>query len=321
MHSGDSSCARSRRRRSRTRSSTRSSGSRRCSPAVSRCAGSLNLQLAVKDERIWVLEANPRASRTVPFVSKVIGVSLAKVATLVLLGRTLAELDAEGLLPSDPGHYRHLPYTAVKAAVLPFGRFPGRRHDARSRDEVHRRGHGDRRRPGRGPREGARRPRGRPAPRTGNRLRVRGEPRQARDRASPRNGWPTWASGCWPRAGPPGSSRAGIPVERVTKVSEGSPSIVDRIAAGDIALVINTPFGRGPRTDGYFIRTAAAAAGVPCITTLPGVFAAVRGIEALREDHRARRVSRSTTPTRSPAAAGAWPAGRRASGAGKGHPA
>ena len=87
--------------------------------------GLLNLQLAVKDERIWVIEANPRASRTVPFVSKAIGVSLARVATLVLAGRTLAHLAAEGVLPADPHHYRHLPYASVKAAVLPFGRFPG----------------------------------------------------------------------------------------------------------------------------------------------------------------------------------------------------
>ena len=87
--------------------------------------GLLNLQLAVKDEKIWVLEANPRASRTVPFVSKVIGVSLARVATLVLAGRTLAELESEGVIPADATHYRGLPFTAVKAAVLPFGRFPG----------------------------------------------------------------------------------------------------------------------------------------------------------------------------------------------------
>ncbi len=60
-----------------------------------------------------------------PFVSKVIGVSLARVATLVLAGRTLADLAAEGVVPADPHHYRHLPYTSVKAAVLPFGRFPG----------------------------------------------------------------------------------------------------------------------------------------------------------------------------------------------------
>ena len=76
--------------------------------------------------------------------------------------------------------------------------------------------------------------------------------------------------------------RAGIVVERVAKVSEGPHNVADLIRGGKVDLVINTPFGRGPRSDGYFIRTAAAAAGVPCITTLPGVFAAVRGIEALR---------------------------------------
>jgi carbamoyl-phosphate synthase large subunit len=79
--------------------------------------------------------------------------------------------------------------------------------------------------------------------------------------------------------------RAGVPVEAVSKVSEssddGPDDVVELIRAGRVDLVINTPFGRGPRTDGYFIRTAAASAGVPCITTLPGVFAAVRGIEAL----------------------------------------
>ena len=125
VHSGDSSCqippatlVRRRARRDRGHHP-------RASPGASACVGLLNLQLAVKDERIWVLEANPRASRTVPFVSKVIGVSLARIATLVLTGRTLAELRAEGVLPADPHHYRHLPYTGVKAAVLPFGRFPG----------------------------------------------------------------------------------------------------------------------------------------------------------------------------------------------------
>src|SRR5262249_12295606 len=80
-----------------------------------------------------------------------------------------------------------------------------------------------------------------------------------------------------------GLQRAGIAVTAVPKVSEGQASVVGLIRGAEVDLVINTPFGRGPRTDGYFIRTAAAAAGVPCITTLPGVFAAVRGIEALRE--------------------------------------
>src|SRR5207244_9277328 len=77
-------------------------------------------------------------------------------------------------------------------------------------------------------------------------------------------------------------SRAGIPVSSVHKRSEGSPNAPELIAAGAVDLVVNTPFGRGPRTDGYYIRTAAAAASVPCITTVPGILAAVQGIEALR---------------------------------------
>ena len=109
--------------------------------------GLLNLQLAVKDEKIWVLEANPRASRTVPFVSKVIGVSLARIATLVLAGRTLADLVADGMLPADAGHYRRLPFTSVKAAVLPSGGSPGVDTVLGPGDAVDGRGDGDRRGP------------------------------------------------------------------------------------------------------------------------------------------------------------------------------
>jgi carbamoyl-phosphate synthase large subunit len=76
-------------------------------------------------------------------------------------------------------------------------------------------------------------------------------------------------------------SRAGIPADAVRKRSEGSPNAPELIAAGEIDLVVNTPFGRGPRTDGYFIRTAAAAAGIPCITTMQGLGMAVQGIEAM----------------------------------------
>jgi carbamoyl-phosphate synthase large subunit len=243
--------------------------------------GLLNLQLAVKDERIWVLEANPRASRTVPFVSKVIGVSLARLATRVLAGSSLVELAASGILPSDPHHYRRLPYTAVKAAVLPFGRFPGV-------DTVL------------GPEMKS----------TGEVMGIDADPGWALAKAlvASGSGLPTEGSAFLSVAnrdkraivfparrladlgfrllatgGTAGVlQRAGIPVERVAKVSEGPNNVADLIRGGKIDLVVNTPFGRGPRTDGYFIRTAAATAGVPCITTLPGVFAAVRGIEALR---------------------------------------
>jgi carbamoyl-phosphate synthase large subunit len=76
--------------------------------------------------------------------------------------------------------------------------------------------------------------------------------------------------------------RAGIAVSRVSKVSEGGRSVVDLIRDAEVDLVVNTPFGRGPRTDGSLIRTAAAQAGIPCITTLPAVLAALRGIESVR---------------------------------------
>jgi carbamoyl-phosphate synthase large subunit len=79
-------------------------------------------------------------------------------------------------------------------------------------------------------------------------------------------------------------ARAGVAVGMVAKMAEGHPNAADLIESGRVALVINTPFGRGPRGDGYFIRTAAAKAGVPCITTVPGIQAAVQGIEALRRE-------------------------------------
>jgi carbamoyl-phosphate synthase large subunit len=244
--------------------------------------GLINLQLAVKDERIWVLEANPRASRTVPFVSKVTGVPLAKVATLVLCGRTLADLAEEGTIPSHPAHYRHLPYTSVKAAVLPFGRFPGvdtvLGPEMKSTGEVM----------GIDADPGAALAKALVA--SGTALPVKGTVfvsvanRDKRAILFPAKRLADQGFRLLATKGTAGVlERAGIPVDRVAKVSEGSDNIADQIRAGHIDLVINTPFGRGPRTDGYYIRTAAAAAGIPCITTLPGVLAALRGIESLRD--------------------------------------
>ncbi len=242
--------------------------------------GVLNLQLAIKDERIWVLEANPRASRTVPFVSKVIGVSLARIATLVLTGRSLADLAAAGVLPADPHHYRHLPYTAVKAAVLPFGRFPGvdtvLGPEMKSTGEVM----GIDRDPGMALAKalvstGAGLP-------TSGTVFVSVANRDKRAIVFPAKRLTDLGFRLVATSGTAGVlERAGIPVERVAKVSEGPHNVAGLIRGGKVDLVINTPFGRGPRSDGYFIRTATATAGVPCITTLPGVFAAVRGIEAL----------------------------------------
>ncbi|HZP89681.1 MAG TPA: carbamoyl-phosphate synthase large subunit [Actinomycetota bacterium] len=246
--------------------------------------GLLNLQLAVKDERIWVLEANPRASRTVPFVSKATGVALAKVAALVMVGRRLSDLAEEGLLPADPAHYRHLPHTAVKAAVLPFGRFPGvdtvLGPEMRSTGEVM----GIDADPGAALAK-ALVASGAALPRSGT-VFVSVANRDKRAILLPAKRLSELGFRLLATKGTAGVlERAGVPVTRVRKVSEGTPSVADLIRAGEVDLVINTPFGRGPRTDGYYIRTAAALAGVPCITTLPGVMAALRGIEALREGH------------------------------------
>jgi carbamoyl-phosphate synthase large subunit len=244
--------------------------------------GLMNLQLAVKDERIWVLEANPRASRTVPFVSKVTGVPLAKVATMVLVGRTLAELAAEGLVPSDRAHYRRLPYTSVKAAVLPFGRFPGADTvlgpEMRSTGEVM----GVDREPGTALAK-ALVASGAALPRNGT-VFVSVSNRDKRAILFPAKRLADMGFRLLATKGTAGVlRRAGIDVTKVDKVSEGTPSVIDMIEEGRVDLVINTPFGRGPRTDGYHIRTAAWQAGIPCVTTLPGVLAAIRGIEALRD--------------------------------------
>ena len=243
--------------------------------------GLLNLQLAVKDERIWVLEANPRASRTVPFVGKVIGVSLARVATFVLVGRTIAEMRADGIVPADRYHYRHLPSTSVKAAVLPFGRFPGvdtiLGPEMRSTGEVM----------GIDVDSGmalakAMVAAGHALPTTGT-VFVSVANRDKRSIVFPAKRLADLGFRILATRGTAGVlQRAGIPVAMVAKVSEDPDNVAGLIRAGVVDLVINTPFGRAPRTDGSLIRTAAAAAGVPCITTLPGAFAALRGIEALR---------------------------------------
>ncbi|HEX9823561.1 MAG TPA: carbamoyl-phosphate synthase large subunit [Actinomycetota bacterium] len=241
--------------------------------------GLLNIQFAVRDEQVWVLEANPRSSRTVPFVSKATGVPLAKVAARVIVGASLAELREEGLLPADPALYRHLRHVAVKAAVLPFGRFPGvdtiLGPEMRSTGEVM----------GISTDLGVALSRAQVA--AGTRLPEKGAVfvsvanRDKRAIVFPVKrladlGFRIMATGGTARL----LARAGIPVSQVAKVSEGRPNPADLIRQGQIDLVVNTPFGRGPRGDGYEIRTAAARAGVPCVTTLQGALAAIQGIEA-----------------------------------------
>ena len=243
--------------------------------------GLLNVQLAVRDDIPYVLEANPRASRTVPFVSKATGVALGKIAALVMAGATIAQLRAEGAVPPDGTRYRDLSHVAVKAAVLPFARFAGvdtiLGPEMRSTGEVM----------GIAPNLGLALAKAQLA--TGAALPERGSVfvsvanRDKRQVVLPARrlaemGFEILAT----RGTAAVLARAGVVVTPVLKRSEGSPNAEDLIEAGRVDLVINTPFGRGPRTDGSFIRTAAVRAGIPCITTVQGILAAVQGIEALR---------------------------------------
>jgi len=280
VHSGDSSCAIP----PSTLSDEELDEVERITAVLARrlgVRGLMNLQLAVKDERIWVLEANPRASRTVPFVSKVTGVPLARIATLVVLGRSLADLTEEGVVPTDPHLYRHLPYTAVKAAVMPFGRFPGvdtvLGPEMKSTGEVM----GVDADPGSALAK-AFISTGTVLPTSGTAF-VSVANRDKRSIVFPAKRLADVGFRLLATKGTAGVlERAGISVTRVAKVSEEGESVVDLIRRGEVDLVVNTPFGRGPRTDGYFIRTAAAQAQIPCVTTIPGVLAALHGIEALR---------------------------------------
>jgi carbamoyl-phosphate synthase large subunit len=199
----------------------------------------------------------------------------------VLTGALLTDLRAEGALPDDPRHYRHLRHIAIKAAVLPFGRFPGvdtvLGPEMRSTGEVM----------GIDQDLGvalakAQAATGAPLPSSGT-VFVSVANRDKRAIVFPVKRLADLGFKIVATRGTAGLlDRAGVPVTAVAKVSEGTPNAGDLILAGEVDLVINTPFGRGPRTDGYFIRTTAAASGVPCITTLPGAFAAIQGIEALR---------------------------------------
>ena len=245
-----------------------------------RVRGLLNVQLAVRDDVVYVLEANPRASRTLPFVAKATGVSLARIAARVMAGASLQDLRGEGLLPGPGTRYRRLGHVAVKAAVLPFQRFPGADTvlgpEMRSTGEVM------------GVAEDlglalakAQEATGAALPTSGTVfLSVANRDKRAillPARRLAELGFRIVAT----RGTASVLARAGIPVTTVLKRSEGNPNAADLIAEGRIDLVINTPFGRGPRTDGSVIRAAAWQAGVACITTLPGVVAAVQGIEAL----------------------------------------
>ncbi len=236
--------------------------------------GLINIQFAVfGDDELYVIEANPRASRTVPFVSKAIGIPLAKIACRLMLGERLADLDLP--LPAQPSH------VSVKEAVLPFGRFP--RADALLGPEMKSTGEVM------GVAADYPAAFGKAQAAAGAELPVAGtvfisvtdsdKPTATQLAASLHDlGFSVLATGGTAQA----IRRMGVPVERIQKLSEGSPNVVERIEAGAVDLVVNTPTGSGARADGWEIRRAATAHGVPCITTMSGASAAQRAIRAGR---------------------------------------
>ncbi len=240
-----------------------------------RVRGLMNVQFAIKDEVIYVLEVNPRASRTVPFVSKSIGVPLARLAAKVIVGRTLEDLGFTEEVP--------LKDWFVKEAVLPFIKFPGEDPvlgpEMRSTGEVMgiaaSFGHAFAK---------AQSGSGCPLPLSGTAfISVNDYDKDsvvpiARDlqnlgfRLIATRGTAVHLQG------------RGIKVETVFKVAEGRPNIVDHIKNGIVAMIVNTPLGRGSYSDEPSIRRSATQHGVPCITTLSAAAAAVAGIRALRQE-------------------------------------
>jgi carbamoyl-phosphate synthase large subunit len=241
--------------------------------------GLINIQFAVSaDEELFVIEANPRASRTVPFVSKAVGVPLAKVACRLMLGERLADID----LPLSRLGAGNLKHVSVKEAVLPFDRFP--RADALLGPEMKSTGEVM------GVAEDFPAAFGKAQAAAGAALPDDGgvfisvtdtdKPAATQLAASLHDlGFRIYATG--------GTARAirgmGVPVERIKKIGEGSPNVVDQIESGDVDLVINTPTGRGARSDGWEIRRAAVGRGIPCITTVTAASAAQRAILARRK--------------------------------------
>ena len=256
--------------------------------------GLMNVQYALKDDILYVIEANPRASRTAPFVSKATGVQMAKAAARIMLGSSIAELKEEGILPSDRdggslpiGHP-----IAVKEAVLPFNRFrsfEGKVLDSLLSPEMKSTGEvmgldSDFGTAFAKSQEGAYGE----LPTKGN-VFVSVANRDKRTLILPIQRLASLGFNVLATAGTASMLRRnGVECEVVAKVSdtsgegENARNVVDYIRDGEIDLVINTPAGSADaRTDGYDIRAASVNSGVPCATTVQGTVAAVQGIEAL----------------------------------------
>ena len=253
--------------------------------------GLINIQFALASDVLYVLEANPRASRTVPFVSKATGVPIAKAAARIMAGESIAALRAGGVLPrrGDGGQLPAGSPVSVKEAVLPFGRFHGvdtvLGPEMKSTGEVM----------GIDSSFGVAFAKSQVAAFSGG-LPTRGTAFVSlanRDKRSAIFPVKRLSDLGFAIVATEGTAdilqRNGIPARVIRKQFEGAgpggePTAVDSINAGEIDLIINTPYGVGPRKDGYEIRTAAVLRGVPCITTVQGLAAAVQGIDSLLHD-------------------------------------
>jgi carbamoyl-phosphate synthase large subunit len=234
--------------------------------------GLMNVQYAVKDDKVYVLEVNPRASRTVPFVSKAIGVPLAKLATKVMLGKKLSQLRfTKEVIPE---------YVSVKESVFPFNRFSGidviLGPEMKSTGEV----------------MGIDTDFGRAYIKSqlaaGQNLAKRGNvfisvrDKDKRQIVFVAKRLEDLGFGIYATSGTAAAlEKSGLKVAVLKRIAEGSPNILDLMRAGKIQLVINTPSGRIPRQDETKIRSQVILYNIPYTTTLSGAQATVNGLEAL----------------------------------------
>jgi carbamoyl-phosphate synthase large subunit len=275
IHSGDSSCVLPPVRIEPEHLETMRHYTRELARAL-QVRGLMNIQFAIKDDRVYVLEVNPRASRTVPFVSKATGVPLARVAALVMAGQALKDFGLPDELTVNHRFY-------IKSPVFPFVKFPG--VDPILSPEMHSTGEVM----GIGSTFGeayakAMMGAGLELPGSGTAfISVNdGDKGQAvlLARRLSRLGFKLMASfGTAARL-----REVGLTVETVFKVNEGRPNIVDHIKQGEIALIINTPLGRASHYDEQAIRRAALVYNVPCVTTMTGAQAVVEAITSRRSD-------------------------------------
>jgi carbamoyl-phosphate synthase large subunit len=231
------------------------------------------VQFAIKGEEVYVLEVNPRASRTVPFVSKAIGVPLAKLAAKVMAGRTLKNLGfTEELIPS---HY------SVKEAVFPFVRFPGidimLGPEMKSTGEVM--GIDQDLGLAYAKSQMAAQP---PLP-TGGKIFVSVKDSDKGSIAKLAKDLHELGFKLYATSGTASAiEAAGVPVSRLFKISEGRPHVLDMIRNDDLHVIINTPSGKTPRKDEILIRSLAVARRIPVLTTISGVEASIRAIRSLQ---------------------------------------